>query len=98
MLPSQAKRVQHNKRGNTYIVVQQIISEKNLKEGDKLAYKSAGIRASRTEAPIYVEIQCSLRDIKVGDVIVIYRCEQTSKYWGRLLEDFNTDGRFTVLN
>lgn len=97
MVPSQAKRVKHNKRGSTYKVIQYVIAEKDLKEGDKLAYKSAGIRASLREAPVYVEIQCSLRDIRVGDIIVIYRCEQTQKYWGRLQEDFNTDGRFSIL-
>jgi hypothetical protein len=97
MLPSQAKRVEHVKRGSTYRVINQIIAEKSLKEGDKLQYKSAGIRASRTEAPIYVEIQCSLRDIEVGDVLLVYRCEQTQKYWGRLLEDFNTPNRFKIL-
>jgi hypothetical protein len=97
MLPSQAKRVEHVKRGSTYQVINQIIAEKPLKEGDKMQLKSGGIRAALGTTPIYVEIQCSLRDIQVTDVIQVYRCEQTQKYWGRLLEDFNTPNRFKIL-
>lgn len=95
--PANAKRVQHVKRGSTYQVVGQIIAEKTLKEGDKIQMKSGGIRAALKTTPIYIDIQCSLRDIKVTDVIVVYRCEETQKYWGRLLEDFNTPGRFKIL-
>ena len=97
MFPSQAKRVQHAKRGSTYQIASQIIAERDLKEGDKIQLKSGGIRASLHTTPIYVEIQCSLRDIKVTDVLVIYRCEETQKYWGRWIEDFNTPGRFIIL-
>lgn len=96
MFPSKAKRVQHVKRGTTYQVIGQMISEKALTEGDRTQLKIGGVRAM-SGAPVYMEIQCSVRDIRVADVIVVYRCEQTQKYWGRLLEDFNTPGRFKIL-
>jgi hypothetical protein len=95
--PSTAKRVQHVKRGNTYQIIGQTVAEKEMKEGDKAPLKAGGMRMRRSDAPIYMEIQCSLRDIHVSDIIVIYRCEQTQKYWGRLLDDFNSPGRFAIL-
>lgn len=92
-LASQAKHVQHVKRGSIYEIIQNShITGKIYKEGDMVP-----VRIGMGRPLYYAEFQHSGARLTTYSTLVIYRCILDRKYWCRELNEFN-DGRFVIVD